>query len=159
MQVQETGQVSLPTLIHSFIACDRIRVSPAPAPTTTLAQGVTHTHTHAYNSTSHWFLALWSPMMAQTQRHLRTAESAALGGADLYTTTRSSASGGARETARSGTSFQYLWRSSSMSLQLGSALSSSVIRMASNLAGARDQDRMKKTACPSKRYRPARGVL
>ena len=31
MQVQETGQVSLPTLIHSFVARDRIRVSHAPA--------------------------------------------------------------------------------------------------------------------------------
>ena len=30
-QVQETGQVSLPTLLHSFVACDRRRVSHAPA--------------------------------------------------------------------------------------------------------------------------------
>ena len=30
-RVQETGEVSFPTLIHSFVACDRTRLSHAPA--------------------------------------------------------------------------------------------------------------------------------
>ena len=52
-QVQETGQVSLPTLIHSFVACDRIRVSHAPAIALKQirlleTEGATHTHIHGW---------------------------------------------------------------------------------------------------------------